>query len=307
MFTSYHILAVAGHRDATPTFDHEEQLVADTLRSRGIPFQAFAMKQLHRRQLGFGQASSTAQKGSTTEDGSGSSELPVAVAPFVFGDLDCVTTTMKCLNMPPRQVLLSCYPPQLEDLLHRKVWRSTLREFLTASDAPDVFVKPLERQKLFTGFVAKRSGSGSWMGQLSNMRGSEPIFCSEAVEWLSEFRVYVLTGRGIIAMDCYSGDAAAYPLDQAVVDEAVGRCSDDAAFPVAFALDFGVMRRRPHDCKTTPQEEQLAVEVTALVEANDALGLGAYDGISAPSYTDMVLARWAQLLEERSMPLSKKD
>ncbi|MBW8810364.1 MAG: ATP-grasp domain-containing protein, partial [Lysobacter sp.] len=50
--------------------------------------------------------------------------------------------------------------------------------------------------------------------------------------------------------------------------------------PAAYGIDFGV----------------LCDGQTALVEANDGYSLGAYKKISNAVYTDLVMARWAELV-----------
>ena len=39
--------------------------------------------------------------------------------------------------------------------------------------------------------------------------------------------------------------------------------------------------------------------VTALIEVNDGFALGYYEGVSPKDYTDLLIARWAQLLQKK--------
>jgi hypothetical protein len=159
--------------------------------------------------------------------------------------------------------------------LHRRIWQDTvggLRARLERDSQP-VFAKPAGRAKLFTGRVFFNQADLYHLGTTSQR---EPVWCSEVVSWLSEYRVYIV-GQEIVSVDCYSGDAS-IALNQSVVDEAVATYHRSGEVPAAYGIDFGV----------------LSSGKTALVEANDGYALGAYE-ISGAAYSELLFSRWRQL------------
>eukprot|EP01050_Picozoa_sp_SAG11_P004282 SAG11_NODE_269_length_11407_cov_13.825964_5_plen_698_part_00 len=168
------------------------------------------------------------------------------------------------------------YPDCLKRHLHRHVWKARLCDASAhLVGAPlGLFIKPADRRKRFTGFVAESVAHIHARG----LPAREPVWCSTVVSWLVEYRVFVVRGQ-IRAVCRYAGDAAV-PLEMDVVACGVGDMVAQPECPAGFALDYGV----------------LASGQTALVEFNDGYGLGAYDGISAVDYTELLLTRWSQLV-----------
>jgi hypothetical protein len=76
----------------------------------------------------------------------------------------------------------------------------------------------------------------------------------------------------------------------AVVEEAVQILfeSKEGAELTGCALDFAVMQRLINGEETRE---------TCLVEVNDGYSLGRYEGLSGKDYTDLLVARWAQLVK----------
>ena len=105
------------------------------------------------------------------------------------------------------------------------------------------------------------------------------MWCSEVVEWISEYRVYVV-GEQIMSIDLYAGDSKV-ALDFAALQAALATFRASGEAPLGYGIDFGV----------------LATGQTALVEANDGYVLGAYK-ISAVAYTDLLLTRWKELVSK---------
>lgn len=165
------------------------------------------------------------------------------------------------------------YPPELERFLGRKVWRSSLDKADTGC-----FIKPI-RHKLFTG----RVWTGSIQDRLATAGATgtepdEPIWCSELVTFVSEYRCFILEDQ-ILDVRRYCGDWSLAP-DRATVAAAVMAY---ASAPAAYALDFGVT----DDGRTL------------LVEANDSFALGCY-GLNPVFYARMISARWEQLATTRA-------
>ncbi|MFC8528850.1 ATP-grasp domain-containing protein [Nocardia sp. NPDC057227] len=231
---------------------HEEQLLAEGLRRRGIPVRYYTVKRILRRQL------------------------PLGPDTFIAGDTDAMHGAMRQLGIPLPAP--DDYPGSLREFLRRKVWTSTLGEVERAlgdGSLPPTFVKPAERRKGFTGAVCYSDRDVAQLGPVSRR---QRVWCSEAVKWLAEFRVYAFEQR-VVAVDRYAGDRS-IQLDMEVVRTAVAAYRASGEAPTAYGIDFGI----------------LANGETALVEANDGYALGAF-GITADDYTELVVRRWRELLE----------
>jgi hypothetical protein len=210
-------------------------------------------------------------------------------ADFVVGDFSWTRAALRMLGVP--MPAPPDYPACLRPLLHRRVWMSTLGEVhvqLLADPARQLFIKPAADIKAFAGLVA----SVDWLPYLLEQHAPAlPVVCSELVEMVAEYRAYVVLGE-LRAVCQYLGPADA-PLDMDIVKSAVSTlCASAEGEPLAgCGVDFAVMRIAGPD-----RDGALATTVTGLVEVNDALSLGAYEGLSARDYTDMLLARWARLM-----------
>jgi hypothetical protein len=228
----------------------ESQLVRDYCLKQGIETRLYTIKRIHRRQL------------------------PLTSRSFICGDMDCMHGAMKQLNIPiPAPTY---FPNSLRAHLHRRIWQDTvdgLRARLELDSQP-VFAKPAGRAKLSTGRVFSGAADFYHLGTISRR---EPVWCSEVVFWLSEYRVYVI-GEEIVSVDCYSGDAN-IALDQSVLADAVANYRRSGEAPAAYAIDFGVLSSRE----------------SALVEASDGYALGAYK-ISSAAYSELLFSRWRELI-----------
>jgi hypothetical protein len=213
----------------------------------------------------------------------GFNQLGVETAPFYgFGDIAALDdlgpevgvlgfvgdalAALKRIGAPAPEPM--DYPPEFERYLGRKVWRSTLDKV-----EPGRFVKPV-RHKLFTG----RVWTGSIQDRLATAGATgtepdEPVWCSEAVAFVSEHRCFVLEGK-VLDVRRYNGDWSLAP-DR---DTVTGAVMAYGSAPVAYALDWGVTE----DGRTL------------LVEANDAFALGGY-GLNPVLYARMISARWEEM------------
>ena len=163
------------------------------------------------------------------------------------------------------------YPDSLHPWYHRRVWKvASLAAALNTTHS--VFVKPAKRWKLFTGFVVDSYNPA----ELHGVSRREPVWCSEVVRFVSEWRCYVVRGEPRYLVQCdHGGDPARIP-DLSTCHDAVRAYSDA---PSAYAIDFGVL----------PTGE------TALIEANDGFSVGAYGNVPANVYWDMIATRWHEL------------
>jgi hypothetical protein len=201
--------------------------------------------------------------------------LPLTRDDLVVGDFDWTRSALSQLGIAMPQP--PDYPACLAQLLHRRVWQSTLGEVEEGGET--VFIKPAVDTKAFSGLVA----SPDWLAYLlDQFPRSLAVQCSELVEMAAEWRVYCVDGA--VRASCrYKGDL---PLDDAVVRHAVATlfASEEGRQLAGCAIDFAVIRKPD------------GTLVTGLVEVNDGYSLGAYEGLSAADYTDMLIARWAQLV-----------
>jgi hypothetical protein len=245
MFEQAYIEELGNHR-----LRHEEQMVYEECMKRGVPCEFYTAKRIHRRQL------------------------PLTDRCFVCGDMDAMHGAMKQLGIEAPAP--NDFPSSLSPFFGRRIWRSTLASLEThvyESSSP-VFAKPAGRRKLFTGRVFNGPDD---LYEVSGVSRQEPVWCSEVVEWISEFRVYVI-GDNLVSVDHYSGDPS-MSLCLQTVEAAIRAFQLSGEAPAAFGIDFGT----------------LSSGETALVEANDGYALGAYK-IDASSYTNLLFTRWKQLI-----------
>ena len=160
------------------------------------------------------------------------------------------------------------YPNELINFRGRKIWESRLKD-LHEADFP-IFIKPIE-EKIAPGIVVET------MEQLKEEYGlldpETAIYCSEPVEFISEWRCFLLYGH-VIGIQFYYGDCDAR-YDQAVINAAIKAYPN---MPAGCALDFGVT----DDGRTL------------LIEMNDGYSLGTY-GLNPTLYAKLLSARWAEL------------
>ena len=253
---------VQGHENGR--LSPESNLVAEELRARLIPVVI------------------------KTTDEMSAEGWPVSENDLVVGDFDWTRHALRklCVVFPEPPD----YPDCLRELLFRRIWKSTLGELnvlLLSDPTNSIFIKPAEDTKAFSGLQA----SVDWMDYLmQQFPPSFPILCSEMVEMISEYRVYVVDGN--IRSICHYKGPTEISLDIVVVEDAVRKLfeSEEGKELTGCGIDFAVMKI---DGKY----------LTGLVEVNDGYSLGAYDGISAKDYTDMLIARWIALLKGMPSPV----
>jgi hypothetical protein len=127
-----------------------------------------------------------------------------------------VTWVGACLRRAPEP---DYYPDFLRPWLHRDVWR--------AEKWPNkvVFAKPADCYKRFTGFVGG-------LGRKGRKRG--PLWCSDVVKFVNEWRYYVANGR-VLTAHWYAGDEVLTPDAPSL--------PNDIVWPLGWcgAVDFGQM------------------------------------------------------------------
>lgn len=162
------------------------------------------------------------------------------------------------------------YPEALRRFLGRTLWTSTIDKVAAGPEGWPVFVKPLGEAKKFTGRLVR--GTGDLVG-CGDMTVDTPIWCSEPMTFLREWRCFVRYGK-VLDVRPYRGNWRD-SFDPAVIEDAVRSWPE---MPRGCGLDFGVD----------------ALGRTTLVEVNDGFALGAY-GLPPLLYARLLSARWTEL------------
>lgn len=169
------------------------------------------------------------------------------------------------------------YPQCMNEFLGRKVESSTVKNI-----KKNGFIKP-QKIKAFTGFVLNESLNSHDLEQFETfktMDPEEPVWISEPVSWVSEYRYYVFN-KNIVGAGRYDDGSDDAPMpDKEVVSRALEACNTSGCLPIAYSIDMGV----------------LGTGETALVECNDAWALGFYKGtLSKEMYLRMLFERWQEI------------
>lgn len=165
-------------------------------------------------------------------------------------------------------------PSSLAPWFGRTVRHTTLGEIRRNVDSlgfEPCHIKPLEKQKLFTGMIVRRFRD---LIATASLNDDVAVLAQGIVEFRSEWRTYILRGE-ILHVGRYRGDPLLFPAPQ-VVRAALAAFIEQ---PIAMAMDWGVTD----------------AGATLLVEVNDGYSLGNY-GLRGPEYTAMAEARWRQLM-----------
>ena len=204
----------------------------------------------------------------------------LALSPLnpVIGSVECVSEALRQLGAVVPEP--DYYPDCLRKHLRRAVQRTTVdqaRRRLQEGQA--LFVKS-HAWKRFTGQVLGHAD----IGPLDSLSDTDEVWISEPVRFVSEYRAYILHGqvRGVCqygeAEDLVLSDRTSMLIAEAAADlmESMPRA--------AHIVDWGL----------------LADGRLALVEVGDAWAVGLYPGISAGDYAVCLIARWQEMVSQRS-------
>lgn len=188
----------------------------------------------------------------------------------VVGWIRSVKQALKNINIvPPGEI---DYPEDLMEFFDRKIWKSNLNN-ITEKDYP-VFIKP-QVGKYFNGKLVTKFSD--MIGFRYEVKDGCDIWCSEPVNFLVEYRVFIRYGQ-ILGSRKYKGDSF-LNIDKSVVEKAIEKFKD---IPAGCSMDFGLT----DDGRTL------------LVEVNDGYALGNY-GLYNTLYAKMIAARWAEMSNTR--------
>lgn len=197
-------------------------------------------------------------------------QLELARDTLVYGGVPYTIAALNFLGVPIPEVL--DYPQSLQKYFGRRITESTIGALRQRGSSVPVFVKPKGGTKLFNGFIYAASVED--LIRLNTFEDDVPIWMSEVVNFVSEYRVLVHQGL-ILACRHYKGDCSTFP----DMNVALAASHEFTNAPVGYALDLGI----------TDDDR------TLLVEVNDAWALGSYGTPPIP-FTEMVINRWKQIV-----------
>ena len=152
----------------------------------------------------------------------------------------------------------------------------TMAEFREDTRCP-IFVKPNGRAKEFISGVLTSLSTKELL--LNDVPDDEECFVSDIVDFVSEYRGYVIKGK-LEGIKHYLGDFRVFP-DMKIVDSAV---KDYISAPAGYSIDFGVTS----DGRTL------------LIECNDGWSLGNY-GLESKLYCKLLTNRWLEIMKDSQL------
>lgn len=207
-------------------------------------------------------------------------DVPAQAVPV--GTVEFVTAVMFAREIA--EPIHISYPKCLRS---QRFLKRAIRQGEFSDAAGNVFVKPRYDVKRFTGALLPELISHPNTFTLAD---DYPVWISEPVKFVSEWRYYILRDQIIGAGRYDDGDDGAPIPDINLIHSAVAAMELNFS-PAGYALDFGVLDNGE----------------TALVEVNDGWALGYYKGEQHPriefegacssvDYARLLHARWIQLL-----------
>lgn len=185
----------------------------------------------------------------------------------VVGFISQIKMALRNLGIdPPTEI---DYPESLQEYLGRKVWKDNLHRIYGSPETWPVFVKPISG-KQFNGTLIKSTKELVGIGSQQD----RPIWCSEPVNFVTEYRCFIRYGKMIDAKH-YKGEFWKQP-HFPVVDRILADWKEQ---PAAFTIDLGL----------TDDNR------TLLIEVNDGFSMGHY-GLHFAKYAQMISARWHEMV-----------
>jgi hypothetical protein len=199
-------------------------------------------------------------------------QLPLTRETLVHGWVGMVRRAFQRLGVQEPQ-LDGMPPEEIRSFFGRRLWTMTMGEVRARMDRDEhIFIKPLYRQKAFTGHVT--SGRVGDLIRTASFDDDFEVLASEVVNFEVEYRLLV-HNQLIAGCRHYNGDFTK-SIDFEV---ALGIVRAYKSAPVAYSLDMGVTDKG----------------LTLPVEINDMFALGNY-GMPAVPYAMMVIDRWEEIV-----------
>lgn len=188
------------------------------------------------------------------------------IADVIVGGVGAVNERLQDFNLKIEDI---DYPECIQKYLGRTIWKSTINTINSSPDSWPVFVKSI-RNKRIKGRVIESTKDLIGCGSAYS---NEEIYCSDVLDIVSEYRVFVLYGE-IVDVRRYYGRWDLCP-ERTIIENCV---EDFVNSPNAYALDFGILR----DGRTV------------LIEVNNTCSIGSY-GLEPTLYARFISARWAEI------------
>ncbi len=168
---------------------------------------------------------------------------------------------------PPTEI---DYPEELQSYFGRKIWKSDADYISSHPELFPIFIKPVSG-KQFDGRLVSNFKDLIGVGKQGY---SSPVWCSEPVNFITEWRVFVRYGKVLDARP-YKGSPFS-KLDEDTVKNCI---KDFTNIPAGCSMDFGI----------TDDGRCL------LIEVNDGYSLGNY-GLLDVFYAKLMYARWCEMV-----------
>lgn len=191
-----------------------------------------------------------------------------------LGSIRFVQTALRKLNCEIPEH--NDYPTSLSKYYGRKIRESTIEKISNHPELWNVFIKPKGNLKKFTGRLVNSTYDLIGCGDREN---DVPIWVSEPVDFISEWRVFVKYNN-ILGVKSYKGDWRGQ-YNYKIIEEAVNSYENA---PAGYAIDFGL----------TKDGRFLIVEV------NEGYSIGNY-GLFYIDYAKLISARWAEMTEQKDL------
>ena len=131
------------------------------------------------------------------------------------------------------------YPEVLNPYLGRRIWKDTINHINTSPELWPVFIKPIDKEKVFTGIVVKEPKDLIGCG---NCYEDIDIYCSEPVEFVYEVRGLCYYGE-LLDLRPYKGDwRYSNQLNTKLIEEAANAYFSSNNALNGCTLDFGVTK-----------------------------------------------------------------
>lgn len=147
--------------------------------------------------------------------------------------VDYIAETRLLLSWMGIDIPVIDYPEEFSEFYGRTIREGLMGEIVNIPDNWGKFIKPKAGSKVFTGRVV--NGTRDLVG--IGLPFDYPIWISDIVEFVAEWRCFVLNGE-VLDVRPYTGDYHAQ-YDASVIDKAVAAW--DSA-PRAYGLDIGVTK-----------------------------------------------------------------
>ena len=162
--------------------------------------------------------------------------------------------------------------------LQRNVSKTTLGEAIKIQN--DIFIKPSDKVKLFTGYVIPKTMSEDKRNLFfGNIDHQTPVFISDALQpFTSEFRCFFEEGI-LVGCKPYTDNFKQYPTSKEfkIIEKAGKQLYNETDYK-AFTMDWGYSNKQ-----------------FVLIESNDMWAIGSY-GLNENIYTDLIVKRFKQIL-----------